>query len=305
MQQIHKLSKAARFSVNKLDAEMRKKMTTDNNPYSELTRHREEMKNLWLSLAISEETPSSLQFAVWLGDYGFDSLQAALVITQRWVNKQGDPSSVSLQRLVKYTSKVMSNARIDGMSEEESQQKLSTMRSLVGKVGARVRWQNAKKQVCHDLLSACHALPSVCHDLPAFATRDIDTDTDTDSDSVKDSEAPKNSETDKGTASESSSFSSSENITPKPEDFTSRLEYGAACRKAGVLPVPRKKRNAVLQRNEYQHEKATANVEEDGEAIRRAHGAEQCSDGIWRSEQVRIALGFSVKTKSGIWEKKQ
>lgn len=125
-----------------------------------LIEQREAMKSLWIALAISEEPPRPLQFVVWLCDYGCESLAAALQVTCRWLNRQPDPVSVSMERLIKYTSKVMSNAKADGMTEGEREKEISEMRSLLGKVGARIRWQNAKKQISHDLLSVSHALPS-------------------------------------------------------------------------------------------------------------------------------------------------
>jgi hypothetical protein len=47
-------------------------------------------------------------------------------------------------------------------------------------------------------------------------------------------------------------------VAPKPEAFTSRIEYAAACHAAGVLPVSRAvfKSREVLPKDEYLHEKS-------------------------------------------------
>jgi hypothetical protein len=52
-------------------------------------------------------------------------------------------------------------------------------------------------------------------------------------------------------------------VAPKPEDFRSRIEYSAACHKAGVLPKPRRVRKGVLSREEYDLAKDRAKVEAD------------------------------------------
>jgi hypothetical protein len=46
-------------------------------------------------------------------------------------------------------------------------------------------------------------------------------------------------------------FSSLSTVEPKPEDFSSRLEYSKACHAAGVLPKPRRALKGVLPREEF------------------------------------------------------
>jgi hypothetical protein len=70
--------------------------------------------------------------------------------------------------------------------------------------------------------------------------------------------APKNPETEpqvKGPVVSEASSSLSNTVaptaTPNPEDFTSRIDYAAACHKAGVLPVARRARRGTLTEEEY------------------------------------------------------
>jgi len=102
------------------------------------------------------------------------------------------------------------------------------------------------------------------------------------------------------------SSSKSNTVVPKPEDFTCRLDYGAACKTSGVLPVPRAvfKKKDVLPATEYQHAKITAELENtDMDAERLKRGFEPCSDGTWRLEVVRAVHGFTVKGENGVWNK--
>jgi hypothetical protein len=59
------------------------------------------------------------------------------------------------------------------------------------------------------------------------------------------------------------SFLSTVAPEPKPEDFSRRIDYSAACYKAGVLPKPRRVRKGVLSREEYDLAKDRAKVEVD------------------------------------------
>lgn len=54
-------------------------------------------------------------------------------------------------------------------------------------------------------------------------------------------------------------------VAPKPEAFTNRIEYGAACHAAGVLPVSRAafKSREVLPKDEYLHEKGKEKTDRD------------------------------------------
>ncbi len=50
---------------------------------------------------------------------------------------------------------------------------------------------------------------------------------------------------------------------PKPEDFSSRIAYGIACHKAGVLPKPRSRVKSILSREEYELVQSRIKVEAD------------------------------------------
>jgi hypothetical protein len=97
---------------------------------------------------------------------------------------------------------------------------------------------------------------------------------------------------------------------PKPEAFTNRIEYSAACHTAGVQPVSRAvfKKREVLSRDEYEHEKSKAATIDaltvELEAGRRARGYEPCSDDTWRPALDREAYGYTVKRDDGVWCKK-
>jgi hypothetical protein len=85
--------------------------------------------------------------------------------------------------------------------------------------------------------------------------------------------SPKNSETEpqvKGPVVSEASSSLANTVAPtpapNPEDFTSRIDYAAACHKAGVLPVARRARRGTLTADEYdlwQSDEKTARAVEE------------------------------------------
>lgn len=126
------------------------------------------------------------------------------------------------------------------------------------------------------------------------------------SDAAKSSENEQPQEQVKSASSEEQSLPPN-TVAPKPEAFTNRIEYAAACHAAGVLPVARAvfKSRVVLPKDEYLHEKSKpatdAAIAEELAAGRRANGYEPCSDGIWRPAIDREAQGYIVKRDDGIW----
>jgi hypothetical protein len=66
-------------------------------------------------------------------------------------------------------------------------------------------------------------------------------------------------------------------VEPNPEDFSSRIEYSAACHKAGVLPKPRRALKNVLPREDFEAvkeqekvAKAVAELAADMAAVKKA-----------------------------------
>jgi hypothetical protein len=71
---------------------------------------------------------------------------------------------------------------------------------------------------------------------------------------------------------------------PNPEDFTSRIEYAAACHKAGVLPVARRARRGSLTAAEYE---AWKNEEELAKAMLADFGVVPDGNGGWKKPEAQ------------------
>ena len=131
------------------------------------------LQDLWTVLCLEDTAPTNRQLAVWLADHKYADIESAFYVALKWLNRQSEPDSITPDNKIKYVSGILNNSQIDAMTPEQKEQRLSDIRSLAGKQGARQKWQNAKTAVCHNLSSVCHSchlLPCVCQSGSGFAS---------------------------------------------------------------------------------------------------------------------------------------
>lgn len=122
-------------------------MPTD---WKKLAEDKLELKAAWEGLEIPFDYPTK-QIPIWLLDYGKDMIISGFKTLKVKEDKVDDPAA--------YLATVMRNAKQRNMTPEERQAEISTMRSLVGKIGAAKAHKKELEYIKEQFAQVCSDLP--------------------------------------------------------------------------------------------------------------------------------------------------
>lgn len=115
--------------------------------YKQLATQKAELQEAWSFLELPGEFPSK-QIPLWLLDYGKDNIESAFKVLAAKADKIADP--------VAYLAAMMRNAKKRNMTPEERTKEISTMRQMIGAVGAAKRHENEVSQLKSQFAEVCH-----------------------------------------------------------------------------------------------------------------------------------------------------
>jgi hypothetical protein len=104
----------------------------------QLTQQKNELKEVWDYLGIDSAFPDK-QVRQWLIDFGKDEIEAAFMVLSKREHDVNDA--------VSYVGKVLHNSKLQNMTVEEREAKVSALRSLAGAIGARKKHEVELKAV--------------------------------------------------------------------------------------------------------------------------------------------------------------
>lgn len=123
----------------------------------QLTEQKNELKEVWDYLGIGSAFPDK-QVRQWLLDFGKDEIEAAFIVLSKREHDVNDAAS--------YVGKVLHNSKLQNMTVEEREAKVSALRSLAGAIGARKKHEAEIAAVRQGFVDG---LPEFARTLPEFA----------------------------------------------------------------------------------------------------------------------------------------
>lgn len=131
----------------------------------QLTQQKNELKEVWDYLGIDSAFPDK-QVRQWLLDYPADMIQSAIRVL---ANKEG-----RVDEPVRFLAGVLRKSKERNMTPEEREEEISTLRSVVGKIGVAKKHALQVAAIKQEFAQVCSDLPSVCQTLPTFAQSDCE-----------------------------------------------------------------------------------------------------------------------------------
>lgn len=127
----------------------------------QLTQQKNELKEVWEYLGIDSAFPDK-QVRQWLLEFGKDEIEAAFMVLSKREHDVNDAAA--------YVGKVLHNSKLQNMTVEEREAKVSALRSLAGTIGAvrghEARLAEIRKSFAKDLPEVCQTFAG---NLPDFA----------------------------------------------------------------------------------------------------------------------------------------